>query len=179
MMMMLFPNETQTKCSDHTLAQTMVHPLVREANTNEEFIADNPDTSIKCCSLKLWYTRQYVRHCLRIDERCIFNSPDASFSKPLHSIIFIIGVIPLEEEAVAITLERQNMRCNAIQKVPIVRYHHGASRKVKQCLLQTPKSLDVEVVCWLVENDEICARFEQLRQLDAVALSTAKIARDA
>ncbi len=66
-----------------------------------------PVTSIKFCLLKLLYTHRYVRHFLHIDKLCIFNSPDASFSKPLHFIFFIIGVIPFEEEAVAITLERQ------------------------------------------------------------------------
>jgi hypothetical protein len=45
-------------CADRTLAQTMVHLLVCEANTNEEFIADHtyldkPDTSIQFCLLKL------------------------------------------------------------------------------------------------------------------------------
>ncbi len=103
--------------------------------------------------LKPRYTRHYVRHFLRVDKRCIFNPPNASFSEPLQSIFFVIGVIPLEKEAVTIALKCQNMRRDAIKEVPIVRYHDGASRKVEQRLLQAPESLDVQVVRRLVEND--------------------------
>ena len=80
------------------LFQTMVHPMVREASTNCGLSIQTIQTHLfKKKMLKLCYTRQYVRHFLCIDERYVFNSPDASFSKPLHYIIFIIGVIPLEE----------------------------------------------------------------------------------
>ena len=97
----------------HKLSFQIIHLLrlwhtrwyVRLTQTKSSYLY--PDTSIKFCLLKLLYTHRYVRHFLRIDKRCIFNSPDASFSKPLHFIFFIIGVIPFEEEAVAITLERQ------------------------------------------------------------------------
>ena len=57
-----------------------------------------------------------MRHFFRIDKRCIFNTPDDRFSKPLQSVFFILGVIPLEKKT----------SC----------YHLGCQKK---CLIQSRK----------------------------------------
>ena len=57
---------------------------------------------------------------LGIDQRGIGNSFDTRFSKPLHPVGFILGIIAGEEEPFGITLTSQYVSTNSIQHVPVV-----------------------------------------------------------
>ena len=67
----------------------------------------------------------------------------------------VIGVITLEPYGAAVALERQDVRGNAVEEPAIMRDHHGAAGEIEQGFFQCAQGVDIEIVGWLVEQDDV------------------------
>jgi len=47
--------------------------------------------------------------------------------------------------------------CHLVQQVTVVRYEDDGAGELKQTLLQPVKRGKVKVVCWLIEQEEVCS----------------------
>src|SRR5690606_16702707 len=86
-------------------------------------------------------------------------------------ILGVIGVVSFEIDDLAVALEREDMRRDAVEEPAIVRDHDRAAREVQQSLLERAQRLDVEIVRRLVEQQHVAARAKQLREMDTVTLA--------
>ena len=57
-----------------------------------------------------------------------------------------------------------------------MRDHDGAAGEVEQRVLERAQRVDVEVVRRLVEQQQVAARAQQLREVDAVPLAAREVA---
>ena len=64
----------------------------------------------------------------------------------------------------------------AVEEPAVVRDHDGAAGEVEQRLLERAQRVDVEVVGRLVEQQQVAARAQELREVDAVALAAGELA---
>src|SRR6185436_17545106 len=94
-----------------------------------------------------------------------------SRSESRFSINLVIGIIPLKPNHFAITLEREYVRRDAIEKPPIVRNHHRTTREILERLFQRAQRVDVEIVCRLIEQQHVRAFLQHLREMNAIALT--------
>lgn len=76
-------------------------------------------------------------------------------SKTAFAVLFVLAVVTVEKFNTAIALERQNMRCDAIQKPSIVTYYDGASRKVFKSFFESSHRVNVEVVRRFVKKNDV------------------------
>src|SRR5687767_773540 len=85
------------------------------------------------------------------------------------AIRLVILIVPLEPHDLAVPLECQHVRREAIQEPPVVADDDGAAGKRQQRFLQRAKRVDVEVVRGLVEQKQVGTALQQLREMDAIA----------
>ena len=71
---------------------------------------------------------------------------------PTMPIDFVVLVVPLEPLHVAVPLEGEHVRRDAIEEPAIVADHHRAARVVQQRFFERPQRIHVEVVGRLVEQ---------------------------
>src|SRR5450759_2792280 len=57
-------------------------------------------------------------------------------SLPLPEVLGVVAITPFKPHRLRIPLEREYVRCDAIQEPAIVRYDDGASRETNQRLLE-------------------------------------------
>src|SRR5262245_46895570 len=92
-------------------------------------------------------------------------------TKTALAVDLVVLVVPLEPDHLAVALEGEHVCRDPIQKPAIVTDDDGTSREVEQRLFQRPQRVDVEVVGWLVQQQQVAAAAQQLRQVDAIAFA--------
>mmetsp|Transcript_12434 Transcript_12434/g.33079 ORF Transcript_12434/g.33079 Transcript_12434/m.33079 type:complete len:234 (-) Transcript_12434:276-977(-) len=60
------------------------------------------------------------------------------------------------------------MSCDAVEEPPIVTHNHDRSRKVFNRLLETAQCVDIEVVCGLVEHEQVASLLQRTSKLQPV-----------
>ena len=102
------------------------------------------------------------------------------FVSLLAESFFALCLIGLEVTfapvSVAVTFERQDMRCNPVEEPSIVRDHNHASDEAEDRFLESSQRVDVQVVRRFVKQQNIAAASQQLGQVNPVSLTTGKIA---
>src|SRR3954447_14584532 len=83
----------------------------------------------------------------------------------------VVLVVALEPHDLAVPLEREHVGRDAVEEPAIVADHHRAAGEVEQRLLERAQRVDVEVVGRLVEQQQVAALLQQLREVDAVAFA--------
>src|SRR4026208_518187 len=76
---------------------------------------------------------------------------------PLLEILRVVTIGPLEPYRLRVSLEREDVRRDAIEKPAVVRDHNGTSRKVAQRFLERSQRIDVQIVRRLVQQQQIPA----------------------
>ena len=92
-------------------------------------------------------------------------------AQPAHLVGLVILEIPLEPLHVAVALERQDMRGDPVEEPAVMADDHRATGEIFQCFFERPKRFDVEIVCRLVEQQEVGTRAQHLGEMHAVALA--------
>src|SRR5580700_8319868 len=87
-------------------------------------------------------------------------------AKALMALFLVSAVVAFAPNDFAIALEGQNVRGHSVEEPPIVANDHGAAAEVEQCLFESSKRLDVQVVGWFVEQKHIAAASQELCQMD-------------
>ena len=83
----------------------------------------------------------------------------------------VVADVALEEPDLAVALEREDVRRDPVEEPAIVADHDDAARERLEARLERAERVDVEVVRRLVEQQDVAAGLEQLRQVDAVPLA--------
>ena len=100
----------------------------------------------------------------------------ASLAQPLLALRFVGLVVAFAPDRLAVPLEGEDVRGDAVEEPAVVADDHGAAAEVEQRLLQGPQRVHVEVVGRLVEQQQVAAAAQQLGQVDAVALAAGQLA---
>ena len=75
----------------------------------------------------------------------------------------------------AVAFEGEDVGGDAVEEPAIVRDHDGAAGELQQRVLERAQRVDVEVVGRLVQQQQVAAGAQQLRQVDAVALAAREV----
>ena len=86
-------------------------------------------------------------------------------------VFLVILEVALEPFDVAVALEGEDMGGDAVEEPAIVADDHGATGIVLEGFFEGAQGIDVEVVGRLVEEQDVGAALQDLRQMDAVALA--------
>src|SRR5436190_3603707 len=92
-------------------------------------------------------------------------------AKTPMAVGFVVLVIALEPDDLAVPFEREHVRGDAIKEPSIVADDDGAAREGDERLLERSQRVDVEIVGRLVEQEQIRSALEQLREVDAIAFA--------
>jgi hypothetical protein len=92
-------------------------------------------------------------------------------AETLLALGLVALVVALAPDGFAVSLEREHVRGDAVEKPAVVADDHGAAAEVEQRFLERPQRIDVEVVGRLVEQQQVAAALEQLGEMDAVSLA--------
>ena len=84
---------------------------------------------------------------------------------------FVVLIVALEPHDLAVAFEREHVRGDAVEEPAIVADDDGAAGEVEQRFLERAQRVDVEIVGRLVEQQQVAALLQQLRQVHAVALA--------
>ncbi len=105
--------------------------------------------------------------------RFVANSLRAvcDIAQPIVTVPFILGVIALKPFDLAITLKCQNVGRDSVQEPAVVRYHHGAARKIQQSLLQRAQRFNIKIIGWLVQQQHIGSGTQHFGQMDPIAFA--------
>ena len=92
-------------------------------------------------------------------------------AEPAFPVGFVIPVVTLEPHDLAVALEGEDMRGDAVEEPAIVRDDRYAAREFQDSFLERAQRVDVEIVGGLVEQDYVGAGFQHFREMDAIALA--------
>src|SRR5581483_3557573 len=112
------------------------------------------------------------RAALRAHERLVLDPVRlerfgaARLGHPLR----VFGPRALEPRHVRLALECEDVRGDAIEEPAVVRDHDCAPGEIEERVLERAQRVDIEVVRRLVEQEEVAAAAQQLREMDAIAL---------
>ena len=79
--------------------------------------------------------------------------------------------MPFEPDDLAVALEGEHVRGDAVEEPAVVADDHDAAGEVQQRFFERPQRVDVEVVGRFVEQQQVAALAQQLGQVDAVAFA--------
>ena len=80
-------------------------------------------------------------------------------AKPTFPVCFVFTVISIEILDVGIALEGEDVSRDAIQKPAVVADHDRATREVLKCLFKGTHCIYVEIVCGLVQENDVSSGF--------------------
>ncbi len=96
--------------------------------------------------------------------------------QPTPAIRLIVRVVAREPGHLGVALEGQDMGSDAVQEPAVMADDEGTAGEGEQGFFQGPQGLHVQVVGRLVEQQQVAAAFEQLRQVHPVALAAGEVA---
>ncbi len=85
------------------------------------------------------------------------------------SVRFILGIIPVEPDDLAVAFEGEHVGCDAVEKPAVVADDHGAPGKILQGLFQGAHGVYVQVVGRLIKEKDIGLFLQHAGQMDAVS----------
>ena len=95
---------------------------------------------------------------------------------PLSQILDVRLVVPLEPDHLAVPLEGEDVRRDAVEEPPVVGDDHRAAGEVENRVLEGAQRVDVEIVRRFVEHQDVAAGHQRLGEVQAVALAAGQVA---
>src|SRR5438477_8370313 len=83
-------------------------------------------------------------------------------AEPAFAIDFVILIIPFEPHDLAVALEGEHVRRDAVEEPAVVCDDQGAACEAQQRLLEGPQRVDIEIVGGLVEQQQVAALLQKL-----------------
>jgi hypothetical protein len=96
---------------------------------------------------------------------------DSLIAKPALLVFLIVGEVAFEPFDVAVAFECQDVRCEAIEEEAIVRDNDSAAREIFERRFERTERFGIEIVGGLVEQQQVAALLQKLRQVHAIALA--------
>src|SRR5512143_2601149 len=92
-------------------------------------------------------------------------------TEALVAVGLVVLVVPLVPDDLAVPLEREHVRGDAVEEPPVVADDDRAAAEGEERLLERAQRVDVEVVRRLVEEEEVAALLQRPRQVQTVHLA--------
>ena len=92
-------------------------------------------------------------------------------TQTLDLIGLVLVVVAVKERPLGVTLASQNVRCNPIQEPTVVANHERAARKLQQRIFQRSKGFNIQIVRGFVQQQDVTALSQRLRQMKATTLA--------
>jgi hypothetical protein len=92
-------------------------------------------------------------------------------SKALSVRLFVTLVITFVPHNFTFAFKGKYVGSHTVEKPSIVADDNSATTKIEQSFLKGAQSVDVEVVGWFIQQEEVAAIFEQLGQVNSVTFS--------
>ena len=96
-------------------------------------------------------------------------------AQPAVPVGLVVLVVALEPDDLAVALEREDVRRDAVEEPAVVADDDGAAGEGLERLFERAQRVDVEVVRRLVEQEQVAAALQHLREVHAVALAAREI----
>ena len=90
--------------------------------------------------------------------------------------LLVLAEVALEPAHLAVALEREHVRGDAVEEPAVVADDDGAAGEALEAVLERAQRVDVEVVGRLVEQQHVAAALEHLGEVHAVALAAGQVA---
>src|SRR4051794_32770252 len=97
-------------------------------------------------------------------------------AQALVPISLVVGEVALEPPHLAVALEREHVRRDAVEEPTVVADDHRATGELGERVLERAQGVDVEVVRRLVEEQHVAAHEQRLGEMQPVALTAGEIA---
>ena len=91
--------------------------------------------------------------------------------EPPLLVFLVIGEIAFEPFDVAVALESEHVRRNAVEEQAVMADDDGAAGEILERIFERAQRIDVEIVGRLVEQEHVGAGLQHLRQMHAVPLA--------
>src|ERR1700687_1467098 len=98
------------------------------------------------------------------------------FAFALLVILDIVLVVAFKPDDLRIALEREDMRCDAVQEPAIVRDDDRATGERHQRIFEGAQRFDIKVIGGFVEQEDVAAGFQYLCQVHTVAFAARQVA---
>src|SRR4029078_336514 len=96
-------------------------------------------------------------------------------AETLLSVGLVVAIVAFEPDHFAVAFKRQHVRRDPVEKPPVVTADHRTTGEILKTFFQCSQRIDVEIVRWLIENDEVGPFLEHACEMDAVALPTGQV----
>src|SRR4029079_16015878 len=90
---------------------------------------------------------------------------------PLLQVLDVRLVVPLVPHDLAVSLEGEDVGRDPVEEPALVRVAERATREVDDRVLERAQYVDVEIVCRLVEQQQVAATHERFREIETVSPS--------
>ena len=94
----------------------------------------------------------------------------------LPLVLLIIGVAAFVKDDFGVALKGENVCTDAVEEPAVVRDNNGASGEGFEAFLEGAERIHVNVVRWLVEEEDVGFGLQRERQMEAVTLATGEYA---
>jgi hypothetical protein len=91
-------------------------------------------------------------------------------------VLFVLGKVTFEELNLTFILVIQNVGGNTVKEPAVVRDNHRAARELQQGVFQRAQGFDIQVVGWFIEQQDVTADLQQLRQVQTTAFTAGQLA---
>src|ERR1035437_6889094 len=96
-------------------------------------------------------------------------------AEALVAVGLVVLVVALVPDDLAVALEREHVRRDAVEEPAVVADDDGAAAEREERLFERAKRVDVEVVRGLVEEQQVAAPLERPREMEAVHLAAREV----
>ena len=90
-------------------------------------------------------------------------------------LLLVDLVISLAPHNGTVRFKGQDVSRDPIEEPAIVAHDHRTAAEVRQTFFKGAQRINVQIVCWFVEQHQIAAGPQQLRQMHAVTFTTGKL----
>ncbi len=92
------------------------------------------------------------------------------------AVFLVCLVVAFKPQDLAVAFEGENVRRDAIEEPAIVADHHRTAAEIHERFFQCSQRINVEIVRWFIEQDQVAARPKQLGKMHTVPLATRALA---
>src|SRR5438067_12322655 len=98
------------------------------------------------------------------------------FRRPPRSTLFPYTTLFRSVLRASVAVEREDLRCDAVEEVSVVADCDDRAVVRVERLFQSLARWDVEVICRLVEDEDVDARVDEFRERESSLLAAGQIA---
>src|SRR5262245_49090074 len=92
-------------------------------------------------------------------------------TQPNTAVGFVFRIVAVKPNNLAVAFEGKDMSRDPVQKPAIVRDDNDTASETFQRLFERAQSVHIQIVRWFIEQQNVGAFLQHLRQMDTIALA--------